>query len=919
MADLLKKEMWIVKKYGIATKTLEKIKGYYGGYWGKEWFEKFKENPYLTMAMDGVGFKRADTYAQKLGFDMLSPIRVTACIVSTVEESSNGDTILELPKIIKTMVNELKVPQELIMNCILSCEGEYILLDSKYKTLSKYEVDNGSFPVYITTPLWYSTERYIFEWSKELEKKDREKVDWNIIEKVLEKNPTLNKEQKYAVEHFFDENFNMLIGSAGCLPYDTEVLTKSGWKMICECENEEIMVANPINKLGVYGKFEKPIFRKYEVDQFYNIKTGTNFDLTVSEEHKNLYMTRKGAYYKDISTKDLVDRLKDLDSKREINNKRNLHCCVIPETFEWFGKGMSYTDDYIRLKIAVICDGYFAHDVISKPYMCHVNLKKARKQERMEYLLNKLNITYTIQKSNEGYKKYYFEMDNDDKVLYKKWFFETNERQRKIIMEEILLWDGNIDKREKSIGSFSTTIKETADTIQLIACSLGYRTSISIDKRREKYKNGVCYDVIFSKNKLKGFHLESSETTKVEKVDRGKYMYCFTTSTGYFPIRQKNKIYITGNCGKSYLVKVLLDLLDSHGMTYTLLTPTGIASFNLTEKTGRESQTIHRRYATDNRITTDYVIIDEFGMCSCQHIDMLKYLVIDRTKTKPLFIGDKYQLPSISAGDFLSSIMNLLKCGKLKGNIFELTQIMRASNESYIPYLCNMFCGNNKFEAPVMNKRDLKGVEFYDREVELFSQIERIIKTKGWDWKETAVIMPQRKGENGCDAFNLYMQEKNKSEILYDDGYKVFKKNDMLMHIKNNTSLGIYNGELIEILDKYNCKTIDDEGIPVEKTFYRIKRLYDEKILDYDEDIVATQIMLSYANSVHKTQGATIKNVIFVGINDFSFMLSRNLTYVGLSRASENLVVICDKDAMVKASFKSLTDKRKTFLNLLCK
>lgn len=587
MADLLKKEMWIVKKYGIATKTLEKIKGYYGGYWGKEWFEKFKENPYLTMAMDGVGFKRADTYAKKLGFDMYSPIRVTACIVSTVEESSNGDTILELPKIIKTMMDELKVSHELIMNCILSCEGEYILLDSKYKTLSKYEIDNGSFPVYITTPLWYSTERYIFEWSKELEKKDREKVDWSVIEKVLEKNPTLNKEQKYAVEHFFDENFNMLIGVSGG--------------------------------------------------------------------------------------------------------------------------------------------------------------------------------------------------------------------------------------------------------------------------------------------------------------------------------------------GKSYLTKVLLDLLDSYGMTYTLLAPTGIASFNLTEKTGRESQTIHRRYATDNRITTDYVIIDEFGMCSCQHIDMLKYLVIDRTKTKPLFIGDKYQLPSISAGDFLSSIMNLLKCGRLKGNIFELTQIMRASNESYIPYLCNMFCGNNKFEAPVMNKRDLKGVEFYDREVELFSQIERIIKTKGWDWKETAVIMPQRKGENGCDAFNLYMQEKNKSEILYDDGYKVFKKNDMLMHIKNNTSLGIYNGELIEILDKYNCKTIDDDGIPVEKTFYRIKRLYDEKILDYDEDIVATQIMLSYANSVHKTQGATIKNVIFVGINDFSFMLSRNLTYVGLSRASENLVVICDKDAMVKASFKSLTDKRKTFLNLLCK
>ena len=111
----------------------------------------------------------------------------------------------------------------------------------------------------------------------------------------------------------------------------------------------------------------------------------------------------------------------------------------------------------------------------------------------------------------------------------------------------------------------------------------------------------------------------------------------------------------------------------------------------------------------------------------------------------------------------------------------------------------------------------------------------------------------------------------------------------------------------------------DDDGIPKEKTVYYMRRLYDGKVIEYDEDTVASQVMLSYANSVHKVQGATIKNVIFVGINDFAFMLSRNLTYVGLSRASKNLAVICDKDSLVKASYKSLTDKRKTFLNLLCK
>lgn len=573
------------KRYNLSLKALRKIAKYFGE--EEDWFERFCENPYLVMDIDGVGFKRADEYAKKIGFDMSSPLRVKACVKSTVEESSNGDTILDLTKVIKKISTDLCLSADFIVSVILECGTSYILLDSQHRVLVRSDIEKGAIPLYITIPLWYRTERFVFNWAKALYKEKRHEMDYNILENILKKNSTLNKEQKYTVEHILDENFNLLIGSAGT--------------------------------------------------------------------------------------------------------------------------------------------------------------------------------------------------------------------------------------------------------------------------------------------------------------------------------------------GKSHLTKVLLDLMDAHGLTYVLLAPTGIASFNLSEKTEREVQTIHRRYARKDLITTDYVIIDEFGMCSCQHIDMLKELIVDMRVTKPLFIGDKYQLPSISAGDFLSSIMNLIRCGRLNGNIFELTQIMRASSESFIPYLCNMFCGTNRFDASVMNKTDLKGVEFYDRKPNLFQQIDDLIKVKGWDIKETSIIMPQRKGENGCDAFNKYMQDKNESNILFYDGYRVFKKNDILMHIKNNTQLGIYNGELIELIDKAVIVEPDDDGIPKEKTVYYMRRLYDGNIIEYDEDTVSSQVMLSYANSVHKVQGATIKNVIFVGINDFAFMLSRNLTYVGLSRASKNLAVICDKDSLVKASYKSLTDKRKTFLNLLCK
>lgn len=575
MSNLNNKEISLARQYKISEKTLKKIKESYGG--GKDWFNKFKENPYKLMEVDGFSFKRADLYAEKLGFDMNSPIRVKACTQYIVEIESDGDTILNLATVVNKMAKELKLSSDYIKQCIFEYGDGYILLDYNCKSLTKDLVEQGNLPMYITLPLWYNSEKFIFNWAKELNKTNTIKKDINIIERILEKNPTLNDQQKYTVKHFFDKNFNVLIGKSGS--------------------------------------------------------------------------------------------------------------------------------------------------------------------------------------------------------------------------------------------------------------------------------------------------------------------------------------------GKSYLTKVILDLLDAYGLTYTLLAPTGIASFNLTEKTGRKSQTIHRRYFMEEEIETDYVIIDEFGMCGCQHIDMLNRLISLKDKTKPLFIGDKYQLPSISAGDFLASIMNLIRCNVLNGNIFELSKIMRASDETYIPYLCNMFCENNKFDSSIMNKNNLKGVEFFDRQSDLFLQIEKIINDRKWNPKETGIIMPQRKGDFGCDNFNEYMQLKNNSEVIYEDDFKRFKKNDILMHIKNNSGLNIYNGELIEILDK---KEEENEMI------YYIKRLYDGKILKYDEDEVRNQIMLSYANTVHKSQGATIKNVIFIAISDFSFMLSRNLAYVGMSRASENLVVICDKDTLVKTSYKNLTDKRKTFLNILC-
>ena len=386
-------------------------------------------------------------------------------------------------------------------------------------------------------------------------------------------------------------------------------------------------------------------------------------------------------------------------------------------------------------------------------------------------------------------------------------------------------------------------------------------------------------------------------------------------------IINKNVNVIIGKSGsgKSYVTKQVLNILDSYGFSYCLLTPTGIASVNLKEKTGRKVETIHRRYFKKNKkgnripIKEDYVVIDEIGMVGADHFKMLRALIPYKDK-KIIFIGDNNQLPSISAGDFLTNIIKLIKSGKVDGNIFELTEIMRASSETFVPYLCNMFCGDSKFNKDVLDT-EMKSVLFVEREKDLSEQIERIVKTNNWNWLETAVIMPQRVGDYGCNVVNSYFQEQNKSEILYSDKYKCFKRNDKLMHIKNNPILNIYNGEWVEMIGVEYGETEEDNA-------YLVKRLgtetNEENVMYYSYEEASTELMLAYAVTVHKCQGSTIKNVIFVAIPEHQYMLTRELTYTGISRTSDHIIIIGDKKALETSSYRKVSNKRKTFLGLIC-
>lgn len=357
--------------------------------------------------------------------------------------------------------------------------------------------------------------------------------------------------------------------------------------------------------------------------------------------------------------------------------------------------------------------------------------------------------------------------------------------------------------------------------------------------------------------------------------------------------------------GKTLVVKAFLDCLGKSKQSYTCLAPTGISSKVFKQSTGRKCSTVHSQFWSGNKIETDWLILEEFSMYSVDHIYMILEMIDVEVPPRLLFVGDIFQLPAISEGLFFGDLINLMEIGKVKGNITKLTQIMRASTDTFIPHLCSQFTGDGRYDSSCENK-ELANVHFHKLEGDVDKQILSMFGKYNLTTKDTYVLIPQNIGDIGNNIINEKLDEVFGGNIIYQDKFKTFRQGSILMHIKNNKDLNIFNGEKIElkgiVRDKYLCEKIDD----------------GTEVL-YDLDTFKSEVNKSYCNSIHKTQGVTVPNIVFVLSKKHSHMLTRELVYTGLSRASNKLIILYDDYVLGRANIRNSENKRVTFLGELAR
>jgi len=377
-------------------------------------------------------------------------------------------------------------------------------------------------------------------------------------------------------------------------------------------------------------------------------------------------------------------------------------------------------------------------------------------------------------------------------------------------------------------------------------------------------------------------------------------------------------VIITGGpgTGKTTTINTIINYYARMGLDIMLAAPTGRAAKRMTEATGYEAKTIHRLLEVsgqmdddekgrssgvhfeknrDNPLETDAIIIDEMSMVDIHlFYALLKALV---PGVHLILVGDSSQLPSVGPGQVLK---DLIDSGRF--STIYLKKIFRQAEESDIVMNAHRI---HDGQAPVLDNKskDFFFLERNDPNV-IYKHMVQLIRDKLPSYVDAGsfdiqVLTPMKKGALGAQQLNLILQEylnppgEGKKEHAYGD--HVFREGDKVMQIRNN-----YQATW-EIVGKYNIAV--DSGMGVFNgdmgVIKEINEYSQDMVVEFDENkrvrypfADLDELELSYAITIHKSQGSEYPAVIMPLLGGPRMLLNRNLLYTAVTRAKNTVCIL---------------------------
>ncbi len=371
--------------------------------------------------------------------------------------------------------------------------------------------------------------------------------------------------------------------------------------------------------------------------------------------------------------------------------------------------------------------------------------------------------------------------------------------------------------------------------------------------------------------------------------------------------------------GKTTTINMIIRYFESEGLDIFLAAPTGRAAKRMTEATGYEARTIHRmlelnsalsgedsRKANferneENPLEADVIIIDEMSMVDIHLFQSLLKAVVPGTRL--ILVGDVNQLPSVGPGQVLRDLIG--------SNCFptvKLERIFRQAEESDI--IVNAHRINNGEQITMDNKsKDFFMLErtdanvIYKHMIQLIQEkLPRYVNATPYDIQ---VLTPMRKGSLGCETLNgilqQYLNPPDGRRKEYVSGETIYREGDKVMQIRNNYQLEW------EVVSRY--------GIPIDKgvgifngdmgRIVEINESASNLVVEYDEQKRVTypfslleELELSYAITIHKSQGSEYPAVLLPLLSGPRMLFNRNLLYTAITRARSCVTILGSSDTV---------------------
>jgi len=353
--------------------------------------------------------------------------------------------------------------------------------------------------------------------------------------------------------------------------------------------------------------------------------------------------------------------------------------------------------------------------------------------------------------------------------------------------------------------------------------------------------------------------------------------------------------------GKTTVLRLVVQVLRSMGITVHCVALSGRAAKRMSEATGMKSLTI-AKFLRNQALRGDdkLLIIDEASMLDTQ--TMYRIVTHTNPEVRILLVGDADQLPPISAGHVLRDVVN----SKVIATT-ELDVVKRQKNESGIPGYSRAIRAGT-----VPEKLSTEQVFFHEVGPEHIDA--KCIGLISEDPRNTMIVgATYRSAHGGIDSLNELAQKTLNSdakrwEFFVDGGYRhldIFE-GDPVIFTANDYNADVQNGTLGRLV------SINQEI----DSFGKIET-DEHNVISVTRSLLES-LRAAWAISLHKAQGSQFKRVV-VPLSG-SRLIDRNWLYTAVTRAELEVHIVGSIDVFRKAIVReSSSSKRQTYLTELLK